>query len=80
MRQSFERALERDPNDWYSQLELAVEASQRHDWPEARSHLKAAQELDPIEPVTDYVAQRVDAHKRVDAAAVDQMFLDRIRR
>ena len=36
--------------------------------------------LDPMEPVIDYVAQNVDAKKRVDAAAVDRMFLERIRR
>jgi tetratricopeptide (TPR) repeat protein len=80
MRKSFTRALERDPNDWYSHLELAVEATQRHDWPDARRHLREAQALDPLEPVTDYVSRAVAARKPVDAAAVDQMFLDRIRR
>jgi O-antigen ligase len=80
MRAAFTRALQRDPRDWYSHLELAVEASQTQDWASARRHLAAVRALDPMELVTNYVAQGVDAKKRVNAAAVDQMFLDRIRR
>jgi len=79
MRVSFERALERNPANWYAELELGlVDAHERH-WQAANRRLARALELNPGEPVLRDVKARIGRREAVPFAEIDRLFLLRSR-
>jgi tetratricopeptide (TPR) repeat protein len=78
MRASFRRALERNPDNWYAHLELAIAAAVAGERAEALARLERARELNPSEPVLRLVAERVRSGRPVSPRVVDRMFLQRV--
>jgi tetratricopeptide (TPR) repeat protein len=78
MRRSFQRALERDPDNWYSHLELGIAYALAGDKDSALGELRTAEDLNPRENVIDEVQALVLAGRPVSAAAVDERFLARL--
>jgi hypothetical protein len=74
MRLSFERALERNPGNWYAELELALVETRDNRWTEARRRLRRALRLNPLDPVVRDVLERVERRERVPFAEVDRLF------
>jgi tetratricopeptide (TPR) repeat protein len=77
MRRSFERAVERNPENWYSHLELGVAYALSGDDEAALSELEIAEELNPREPVVHEVRAQVLLGRRVSPASIDAEFLAR---
>jgi tetratricopeptide (TPR) repeat protein len=75
MRTSFERALERNPVNWYAELELALLDTRDGAWATATQRLRRALELNPGEPVLEDVLERVKRRERVPFAEVDRLFV-----
>jgi tetratricopeptide (TPR) repeat protein len=78
MRRSFQRALERDPDNWYSHLELGIAYALAGDNDSALAELEIAEALNPRDAVIDEVRALVLAGRPVSAAAVDERFLARL--
>ena len=78
MRRSFQRALERNPDNWYSHLELGIAYALAGDKDSALAELETAEELNPRDAVIDEVRALVLAGRPVSAAAVDERFLARL--
>jgi tetratricopeptide (TPR) repeat protein len=78
MRRSFQRALERDPDNWYSHLELGIAYALAGDKDSALAELEIAEDLNPRDAVIDEVQALVLAGRPVSAAAVDERFLSRL--
>ena len=64
IRIEFQRALTREPDNWYATLELGVLESQLGRWTNAARLLERAQRLDPREPTIDYALGVSDATER----------------
>ncbi|MCP9487868.1 MAG: O-antigen ligase family protein [Gaiellaceae bacterium MAG52_C11] len=81
MASSFERALERNPLDWYAHLELAIALSLTGGAEEERAarHLARAVELNPGEPVIRRVQETLAAGRTVDPAEIDRVLLEHVR-
>jgi len=77
MAESFRKALDRNDDNWYSQLELAVTEARLGRRADALRHLRLAAELDPREPTIGLVRSRVVRGEDVDTAALDAIFLRR---
>lgn len=78
MRESFLRAVERNPQNWYSYLELAVAEALLGSERRALAYLAEAEALNPREAAVDLVRERIRAGERVDPRELDEMFLDRL--
>jgi hypothetical protein len=78
-RAGYARAIERNPDNWYSRLELGVVYGIQHDYPAALRELRQAQALNPREPLIAFALRRVQRHRPVKPAAVDRIMLDRAR-
>ncbi|MGH3093023.1 MAG: O-antigen ligase family protein [Gaiellaceae bacterium] len=78
MRAAFRRGLERNPNNWYAHLQLAVAASLAGERERALALLEQARELNPAEPVLDLVAEGIREGEPVSPEALDRMFLQRV--
>lgn len=78
MRASFEGALDRNPYNWYSLLELgALDAVQgRRD--AAIEQLQAAAELNPREPAIKIAMRRARTANPLPLRALDRLFLERV--
>lgn len=79
MRSSFLRALDRDPRNWYAQLELGLAEAGLGHRAEALAALDQAGLLNPREEVVKTVRNAVAAGRSVDRAEVDQRFVERLR-
>ncbi len=79
MRLGYSRAIARNPDNWYSRLELGVLYGIEHDYPVALRELRQAQALNPREPLVALALRRVKRHRPVAPAAVDRILLDRAR-
>lgn len=79
MRLGYSRAIARNPDNWYSRLELGVLYGIEHDYPAALRELRQAQALNPREPLIALVLGRVKGHRPVNPAAVDRIMLDSAR-
>lgn len=79
MASSFERALERNSDDWYAHLELAALASLERRPREAIRHLAFARALDPREPVIAEVKTEIISGHPISLEALDRIFLARTR-
>ena len=77
MRSSFDRALERDPRNWYATLELATLDGIEGRRDEALARLDRVEELNPREPITATLRNGVLRGKPLTLADVDAEFLER---
>jgi hypothetical protein len=79
MRRAFRRALARDDRLWYAHFELALAESAGGRRGAALAQLDRARRLDPRENAIGTVRSLVLARKPVDRAAIDRVFLERVR-
>jgi tetratricopeptide (TPR) repeat protein len=78
MRTSFETAIDRNPFNWYSLLELgALDAVQGRRGSAIR-RLQAAAELNPREPAITSALRRARSPNPLPLAALDRIFLGRV--
>jgi O-antigen ligase len=77
MKLFFARALERNSQNWYAELELGVAEYLTHERRGALDHVGRAAVLNPREPLIRFVLARVRARKPFDPAALDRAFLER---
>ena len=77
MRSAFERALQRDPRNWYATLELAALDGIEGDSPAALQRLDRVSQLNPREPLTATVRQGVVSGHPVKLQTLDHAFLER---
>ena len=75
MRSSFERALQRNPRNWYSHLELAVALSQAGETKAAARHAEEALDLNPRERIVQLVQASLAAGRSIDPALIDTLLL-----
>jgi tetratricopeptide (TPR) repeat protein len=75
---AFERALERNGEDWYAELELAIVAALEGRDADALAHLDRAEELNPGEEAIPLVREGVTSGDPVDPRVVDRIFLQRV--
>ena len=78
MQASFERALSRNPSNWYAWLELALAENSLGNRAAALRHLARARALDPREPTIRKVVADVAAGKVVKPRQIDRILLRRI--
>jgi len=79
MRVSFVRALARNPDNWYSHLELGVVYTNEREYRRAVDQLRQARALNPREPLVSFVLDRAVRRRSVSPAVVDRVLLDRAR-
>ena len=79
MARSLRAATAREPIDWYAHMELAIADIKLHRLVDARRELARALALDPREPALELVRQGIDRPAQFDPAAVDRLFLQRVR-
>ncbi len=72
MRRSFERAVSRDPHNWFSRTQLAVAQANEGAWPAAARSVQIAAVLDPREPVVQQVRRAIDQRKPLRSDAVNR--------
>lgn len=72
----FDRALARNPGNWYSQLEKGVADAKLGRRAEALSSLRRASRLDPLEPTVHDVLDAVVAGRPFSVSALDAAFVD----
>ncbi|MFL5906804.1 MAG: O-antigen ligase family protein [Solirubrobacterales bacterium] len=77
MRTSFDRALARDPRNWYATLELAVLDGVQGDSKSAIRRLDRVSELNPRESLTAKVREGVLSGHPISPRKVDSIFLVR---
>jgi O-antigen ligase len=76
-RVAYERALERDPRNWYASLELAALAALGGDTAASLERLDRVAELNPREPVTEQIRRGVLSGSPVSLGKLDDIFLER---
>lgn len=76
--EAFERALERNGEDWYAELELAIVAALEGRREDALARLDRAEELNPGEEAISLVREGVISGEPVDPRVVDRLFLQRV--
>ncbi|MCA1834675.1 MAG: hypothetical protein LC750_18435, partial [Actinobacteria bacterium] len=74
---SFRRALDRNPTNWYSHLELAVAYGRMGEKAPALRELGFAERLDPLEPTIPFVRSRLRTGRPVQTQELDTIFLRR---
>ena len=77
MRRSFERALERNPHNWYAQFELGILAASQGHRPEALRRLAAAGAINPREFAIREAAEKVRRRERIVRGDYDRLFFER---
>jgi tetratricopeptide (TPR) repeat protein len=77
MREAFERAIQRNPENWYAHFELGIAYALSKDDPAALAELEVANELNPREPLIDEVQSDVRAGRPVSPSGIDRRFLAR---
>jgi hypothetical protein len=77
MESSLRASARRDPDNWYTHLELAVADLKLGDVSRARADLARARSLDPREPALAVVARGIADPPAFDPADVDDVFLRR---
>jgi tetratricopeptide (TPR) repeat protein len=76
--EAFERALERNGEDWYAELELAIVAALEGRRDDALARLDRAEELNPGEEAVSLVREGVLDGEPVDPRVIDGIFLQRV--
>jgi hypothetical protein len=74
---AFGQALERNPDNWYSHLELAAAYARLDRRAAALRELRLARRLNPLEPTIPLVESRVRRGQPVSLEELDRTFLDR---
>ncbi len=77
-RASFERAIERNPRNWYSRLELGALDAREGRRALGLRRLEQARRLDPLEPTITAVIERVKSGKPPSEAVIEAMLVDRV--
>jgi O-antigen ligase len=77
MRIAFDRALDRNPDNWYATLELAALDAIQGDRQSALDRLARVAELNPREPMTDRVRQDLLSGHPTSLQTLDATFLER---
>jgi tetratricopeptide (TPR) repeat protein len=77
-RDAFARALERDDENWYAELELGIVAALDDQRNEALARLERAEALNPREETVDLVRKSVVNGKPFDPRIVDRILLQRV--
>jgi hypothetical protein len=77
MRVAFERALERDPRNWYAALELAALDAIEGDRQGSLERLDRVAELNPQEELTNRVREGLLSDQPVSLQALDADFIER---
>ena len=72
----FSRALRRNPDNWYSQLEQGVAQAKLGEHTAALASLRRASRLDPLEPTVRDVLTAVVAGRPFSVKALDAQFVD----
>jgi hypothetical protein len=75
MRDEFQRAVGRFPDDWYAALELGIAESLLGDRPAASSALEEAAALNPRDPTIQRVLANFRLRRRLDPAAIDRSLI-----
>jgi hypothetical protein len=78
MQASAERAIARDHNNWFSQLQLAVALSHRRRWNAARQAAAEAARLNPSEPLIGDVLKSIRGHSPLALAALNTAVRNRL--
>lgn len=78
MRNSFERALVRNPYNWYAWLELGLVNALEGRRSEALRLFERARRLSPTEPGIALATTRVRARQPISTAELDRLFLRRL--
>jgi hypothetical protein len=78
MRTSFERALARDPRNWYARLELGALAALQGRRAAALEELREAQRLNPRDPTIRLVLRRAQGRRPLSLAAISEELAARI--
>ncbi|MBA2545599.1 MAG: O-antigen ligase family protein, partial [Solirubrobacterales bacterium] len=78
MRVAFERALERDPRNWYARLELAALDAIEGDAKAAQAGLNEVEELNPLEPNIEFVREGVLNENPVPLTELDHSYRERV--
>jgi hypothetical protein len=76
-REAFDRALERDPRNWYATLELAALDALQGDRQSSLARLQRVAALNPVEPLTEKVRQGATTGQPVSLQDLDAAFLKR---
>jgi hypothetical protein len=77
MRVAFEEALDRDPRNWYANLELAALDALEGDAPASVQRLDRVVELNPREPLTEAIREGLLSGQPVTFEELDNSFLAR---
>ena len=77
MRTAYERALARNPVDWYAHFELGMAEYLLGNRREALVHLERARQLDPREPLIPEIISRARRHDSINITEVNEAFLNR---
>jgi O-antigen ligase len=75
---AFERALQRNPTNWYARLELGVLEAMSGRRAAALEELRTADELNPRDPLIDFAIKRVSARRPVSLDEINQVFQQRV--
>ncbi|MFL5963650.1 MAG: O-antigen ligase family protein [Gaiellaceae bacterium] len=78
MRQSFVRAIDRNPSNWYAHLELGALAALQGSKREARAQLATARRQNPRETAIAVVAEGLASGRPVRLASLDRIFIRRV--
>jgi O-Antigen ligase len=76
-RNAFVHALERNSRNWYARLELALLDAQERKTAAALGQLRVVSRLNPREPITNEIRDRIVKRKPISQAEVDRLFLQR---
>jgi hypothetical protein len=79
MESSFERAVDREAEDWYAHFELALAYAARGQRRSALRELAAAKRLNPRERAIRLVAADVASHRPINRDRIDRLFVERVR-
>ncbi|MFN8223544.1 MAG: O-antigen ligase family protein [Gaiellales bacterium] len=72
MRDDFARAVDRNPFNWYAELELAVAYGALGNQAEARRHARRAAALNPRDPLVRRTAAAIERGETVEPASIDR--------
>lgn len=78
MPELFARSLQRNPYNWYAQLELGLAQSVTGQQAAAVASVRRALELNPREPLLREVEARLEQGERIAPRTFDQLFISRI--
>jgi tetratricopeptide (TPR) repeat protein len=79
MAQSFARAVDRNPDNWYARFELGIAHAALGQRAASLAELSRAARLNPRETAIQTVRGDVLAGRRIDRNRIDQLFVERVR-